>query len=120
MVKKVVNYVLQSEDVEGGVTMQMNCWEHKRCGRQQGGTKVMELGVCPAAIETKLDGVHYGKNAGRSCWVVAGTLCHGEIQGTFAQKNHACEKCDFYQKVKKEEYPKFFLAIQLLQKLKVK
>ena len=100
--------------------MLMNCWEHKKCGREQGGTTVGELGVCPASVETKLDGVHTGKNAGRSCWVVAGTFCRGEIQGTFAQKNHDCDECDFYQKVKKEEYPKFFLAIQLLQKLRVK
>jgi hypothetical protein len=98
--------------------MKKNCWEVKECGREQGGIKVKELGVCPASIETKLDGVHHGKNAGRTCWSVAGTLCSGEAQGTFAQKYHKCEECDFYHKVKKEEYPKFFLAIQLLQKLK--
>jgi len=28
-----------------------NCWEVMNCGRQTGGTKVSEMGVCPAAIE---------------------------------------------------------------------
>ncbi|MGE5174112.1 MAG: two-CW domain-containing protein, partial [Betaproteobacteria bacterium] len=27
----------------------LNCWEHKKCGRQPGGHKVAELGVCPSA-----------------------------------------------------------------------
>ena len=98
--------------------LKKNCWEVNNCGREQGGTKVKELGVCPASVETKLDGVHHGKNAGRTCWVVAGTLCHSEPQGTFAQKNLKCEECAFYHQVRKEEYPTFFLAIQLLRKLK--
>lgn len=35
-----------------------NCWDFKQCGRQPGGTKVIELGVCPASVETKVNGVH--------------------------------------------------------------
>ena len=97
--------------------MKQNCWEVKKCGRELGGAKVTELGVCPASLETKLDGVHNGIKAGRACWVVAGTLCRGKAQGTFANKFQKCEECDFYHKVKNEEYPKFFLAIQLLNKL---
>ncbi len=66
----------------------MNCWEAKSCGREAGGAKSAELGVCPA----------YTKNAGQACWVVAGTFCGGEVQGTFAEKEHNCMRCDFYQK----------------------
>ncbi len=29
--------------------MAKNCWDFKSCGREQGGTKAAELGVCPAA-----------------------------------------------------------------------
>jgi hypothetical protein len=95
-----------------------NCWEFKECGREPGGSKVVELGECPAAVEGKLDGVHEGRNAGRSCWVVAGTLCKGEVQGTFAKKFEACEKCEFYEIVRGEEFPKFEFSSVLLNKLK--
>lgn len=97
--------------------MKKNCWEFKKCGREPGGEKVKDLGVCAAATEKKLDGIHEGKNAGRTCWVVAGTLCKGEVQGTFAQKYKNCEKCEFYQEVRKEEGGKFMLSAILLNKL---
>ncbi len=47
----------------------INCWEFKKCGREQGGEHAHDLGVCPSAIEKKLDGVHNGMNAGRACWL---------------------------------------------------
>jgi hypothetical protein len=81
----------------------LNCWEVKKCGRQPGGENVSAMGICPAATNVKLDGVHYGKKAGRACWVVAGTLCDGQVQGTFAIKYHDCSRCDFYLNVKEEE-----------------
>ncbi len=98
--------------------MKNNCWETKNCGRQEGGEHVHDLGVCPAALEQRLNGVHGGKNAGRACWVVAGTMCGGKIQGTFAQKYENCEKCNFFQMVKKEEGPAYELSIVLLNKMK--
>ncbi len=94
-----------------------NCWEVKRCGRQPGGRNADELGVCPAATEKKLDGVHGGLNAGRACWVVSGTLCRGSVQGTFAKKFSDCQSCDFYVIVKKQESPFFKLSATLLSML---
>jgi len=82
-----------------------NCWEFKKCGRQPGGNKVAELGVCPATVYADLHGAHGGKNAGRSCWAIAGSLCGGKIQGTYAQKLSNCWRCDFMNMVKKEEEP---------------
>lgn len=73
------------------------------CGREPGGAKVQELGICPAATAQDLDGINGGKNGGRICWAVAGTLCDGQIQGTFAIKILTCIKCPFFQKVKQEE-----------------
>ncbi len=95
-----------------------NCWEVKKCGRTVGGEHEKDLGVCPVSKEKRLDGVHGGENAGRACWVVAGTLCGGEVQGTFAAKYGQCEKCDFYRAVKKEEGPKYEVSILLLTKIK--
>ncbi|MBU1076911.1 MAG: hypothetical protein KKH98_06425 [Spirochaetes bacterium] len=80
-----------------------NCWEVKLCGREQGGKKVSELGVCPASNTVKADGVNNGKNGGRACWVIAGTLCEGKVQGIFSFKNVTCKECDFYKQVKDEE-----------------
>ena len=94
-----------------------NCWEVKRCGRQPGGEAAHELGVCPAATERKLDGVHGGLNAGRACWVVSGTMCRGSIQGTFAKKFSDCKQCDFYGMVKEDEAPLFKLSATLLTML---
>jgi hypothetical protein len=97
--------------------MKMNCWEFKNCGRTPGGTKERELGICPVTAEKRLDTVHGGLNAGRACWIVAGSMCGGSVQGTFAQKFHNCSNCDFYRKVKKEEFPKFELSATLLKRL---
>ena len=95
-----------------------NCWQFKKCGREAGGVKVKELGTCPASMEHKLHGIHGGDHGGRACWVIVGTFCGGEEQGTFAQKYHNCEKCDFYQAVKKEEGLQFKLSTLLLNKLR--
>jgi len=88
--------------------MKSNCWEHKKCGRQPGGHKAQELGVCPVTTHQPLSGVHGGVNAGRACWVVAGSLCGGKVQGTYAQKLNNCWRCDFMNVVKKEEEPQTF------------
>jgi hypothetical protein len=95
----------------------LNCWEFMKCGREPGGAKVKELGECPVAKESRLDGVHEGKNAGRACWVVAGSMCEGTVQGTFALKYKDCSLCEFYQKVKEEESWAFINIGLLLQKL---
>lgn len=95
-----------------------NCWEVKRCGREQGGSRVHLLGVCKAASEKRLDRVHGGTNSGRACWVVAGTLCGGEIQGEFAKKYNSCKDCEFYKAVQKEESAAFELTLTLMKKLK--
>ena len=74
-----------------------------KCGREPGGAKAKELGECPAAKEARVDGINGGKNGGRACWVITGTLCKGETQGSYAQKILNCTKCDFYKKVVDEE-----------------
>ncbi len=82
----------------------INCWEFKQCGREPGGAKVSELGICAASVEAKTDGVNGGKNGGRICWAVTGTLCGGRVQGTFARKIANCLlDCQFFKAVMKEE-----------------
>jgi len=70
----------------------MNCWKYNSCGREKGGDKSVELGVCPAA---EMD-------AGEACWLIAGTFCAGKVRGTFAEKKRSCMACDFYQSLSPE------------------
>ena len=76
-----------------------NCWEFKKCGKAGKDPETQ----CPATIETSAHKLNRGKNAGRMCWAVSGTLCNGEIQGAYAEKLLACADCDFRRKVEDEE-----------------
>ena len=98
--------------------MKKNCWEFKKCGREAGGFNIDHLGLCPAATEKSLHNVHDGINAGRACWVMAGTLCGGTVQGTFAQKYEDCQICDFFRLVKQEEGSNYKYSLSLFYNLK--
>jgi hypothetical protein len=80
-----------------------NCWEFKKCGREPGGAKASELGVCPASTDRRVDRMNNGVNGGRVCYAVTGTLCGGQVQGTFALKLANCMECEFYKLVVKEQ-----------------
>ena len=64
------------------------------------------------------NGVHKGKHGGRFCWAVAGTLCGGEPQGTFAKKLMECVNCEFLKKVHDEEGRDFVLSPNKVDKNK--
>ncbi len=83
--------------------MKNNCWEFKKCGREAGGSKTGEFGICPAAMDIMSNGTNSGRNGGRYCWKIAGTFCGGKVQGSWASKMTNCTACEFYQIVKKEE-----------------
>jgi hypothetical protein len=95
-----------------------NCWEVKKCGREPGGVKSNELGVCIAATEKRTNGIHGGLNGGRVCWVITGTLCGGSAQGTFAMKLGNCLNCEFYKIVRQEEGVNIIPSGEILNKLK--
>jgi hypothetical protein len=96
----------------------LNCWEVKKCGRERGGTKASELGVCPASSEPRVNGTNGGKNGGSACWAISGSLCGGNVQGTFAAKVGNCLKCEFYQLVGAEEGANHESSRDILSKLK--
>lgn len=81
----------------------LNCWESKECGREPGGAHVAELGICPAAMEKRANGLNGGENAGRVCWAIAHTLCEGKVQGTIVEKLNNCMECEFFRLVSREE-----------------
>ena len=96
----------------------LNCWEFKKGGREPGGAKAVELGVCPAAVETRVHGTNSGQNGGRACWALTGTLCGGRVQGTFAMKPKNCLDCEFYRHVATDEGPDHESARDILAKLR--
>ncbi len=58
----------------------LNCWELIRCGRERD---------CPAYP-------HHG----RICYAVTGTQCHGQVQGSYAEKIGMCTRtCEVYEHV---------------------
>ncbi len=98
--------------------MNVNCWHVKKCGREPGGLKAQELGVCPAATAAALNGINGGRNGGRACWAIAGTLCGGKVQGSYAAKLPNCMQCEFYKQVSHEQGPTFERATDILAKLR--
>jgi len=82
----------------------------KQCGREPGGKNAEQLGICPAALPSNFDGANHGQRAGRFCWAVAGTLCKGKQQGTFAKKLMSCLQCEFLQQVNEDEGRNFILT----------
>jgi hypothetical protein len=86
-----------------------NCWEVKGCGREPGGHRVEECGVCPAATARAYNGNNRGINGGRYCWRVAGTLCHlaKEAGETEEGKRKKCGTCAFHLQVLEEEGSSF-------------
>ena len=56
--------------------LEVKCWEKKKCTKKE----------CPAYLK---------KDA--RCWLLAGTMCGGKVQGEFAVKYKSCTECDVYQ-----------------------
>lgn len=80
----------------------LNCWEYFACGREPGGSKAEESGICPVTIDERLDGVNGGVNGGRACWGVM------ELSGCSRREEPRpeasnCTDCSFRTKVILEE-----------------
>ena len=85
------------------MAIKLNCWEFQKCGRSPGGAKITEHDVCPAATASSNNGLNRGRNGGRICWAIAGTLCDAKVTGTHAKEKFSCMNCDFFKLVSKEE-----------------
>lgn len=82
----------------------LNCWEFMGCNFQPTILDEVEgQRICPVVTEAKFDGTNGGRNAGRSCWEVAHTMCFGTAQDTSQQKYETCSICDFYRFVVEDE-----------------
>ena len=57
----------------------IKCWTYNNCGHGKDS-------LCPAVDQ----------KAGRSCWLVAKTLCGGKVHGNQTKRIKSCEGCAFY------------------------
>ena len=80
-----------------------NCWDFKKCGREQDGAKMSELGICAVAAATYLNGLHGGRNGGRACWMLSSGQDGRQVKGTVSAILGNGMKCEFFQIVKAEE-----------------
>ncbi len=81
MTRPITRLKQKMQDVQGGNLNAevenpriVRCWERLACDKTD----------CPAYGSTR-------------CWAVAGTFCHGTVQGQFAQKIGDCRKCVVYR-----------------------
>ncbi len=89
---------------EGDImTKKSNCWEFMKCGREPRGKNAKELGVCPAATYSSVNGLNEGVNGGRICWAIVGTYSFGRVTGSFTHRKFYCHDCEFHRKVLSEE-----------------
>jgi chemotaxis signal transduction protein len=62
--------------IEAQASHMEKCWETKNCNKKD----------CPAY-----------KNMDLRCWIISGTFCRDEVQGSYHEKIEACRKCEFYR-----------------------
>lgn len=94
-----------------------NCWEFMLCGREQGGDRAAELGVCPVALSNPYDNVNRGRYAGRFCWAVKATSSN---KRTYAENLLNCFNCEFQKLVQEEEGRQFVLLPTKASTIKLK
>ena len=71
----------------------IRCWEIKNCSREN----------CPSFHDEDF-----------RCWLKAGTLCGGEVQGDFATKYRSCFACEVLKKVEEDELRSLYEHINIL------
>ncbi len=85
----------------------INCWDYMECGYGPDGILSKQFGECPVVTARTMDGIHGGDAGGRSCWMIKGTHCFNETQGSIISKMELCKRCEFYLHVKVEEARNF-------------
>ncbi|MBF0341224.1 MAG: hypothetical protein HQL95_09735 [Magnetococcales bacterium] len=88
-----------------------NCWEKNQCGREPGGSKEGKLGTCPVATFALADGFLGGKNGGRACIFIVGSLApagrFNTCESLANRSDRDCFQCAFFNTMKKK-YKKVF------------
>jgi len=87
----------------GPTKERLNCWEFMGCGREPGGPKASESGVCPAALDERSDGINGGRNGGRICWSIVGSAVSKTDVADRGRGHRFCTSCRFFRLVRSQE-----------------
>jgi hypothetical protein len=72
-----------------------------KCGREVGGDRTDELGICPVSTFLSADGLNGGVNGGRICWIIEENGCSDKS----IHRKDFCFQCELRFKVTNEEGP---------------
>lgn len=109
----VLSYALKT----GSKDMKQNCWEFYGCTISKRRTLLGRRKTCPAYRETRLHGIHGGKNGGRACWIAAAPFCRLHMEKTRGRAWMTCQACDFYRMVQNEEGVHHIIPQEILEAL---
>ena len=110
-------YIDDLDSQQGEATDATKLLGSEKCGREPGGAKANEPGVCPVAVESRVNGTNSGQKRRPFLLGDSGPLCGGKVQVTFAAKLGNCMQCDFYKIVIKEEDRGLQQAKQIIAKM---
>lgn len=89
--KAVHSYEQGWRAVPGHVERQVFFLVSRMDGVRQKRKLCWEVNKCPADRKENCPAWEF--QSGDLCWSVSGTLCHGETQGTWAEKMKICRSC---------------------------
>jgi hypothetical protein len=69
------------------------------CGREPGGIRADQEGICPAAQNSRYQGINGGQASGRFCWTEPDTNCKKFLE----ESDGGCMLCSFFTRVLHEE-----------------
>ncbi|MBF0368633.1 MAG: hypothetical protein HQL52_04170 [Magnetococcales bacterium] len=93
---KKVNLLLDHAEVYHDKNRKANCWEITECGKEF---------ACIAGTDTRYDGLLGGKNGGRFCAFIEGTLCKDGVPLTSEKKLEKCLNCKIYYEIINDNFP---------------
>jgi len=63
--------------------------------REKGDAFCWDLQRCPPETRQKCPAWEF--RCGHLCWFINGTLCHGEVKGSWQEKMEQCRKCKIFK-----------------------
>ncbi len=85
-IRPIVQRAADNEDTR----RKQNCWEVSNCGKEN---------YCLAGTSTLFDGMFGGRNGGRFCAFIDGTLCKDGAPMDPEEKIRRCASCHFFKEI---------------------
>jgi DNA-binding XRE family transcriptional regulator len=63
-------------------------------GSKDGGKHCWDIQACPMEVREKCPAWEF--QSGHLCWFISGTMCKGEVQGSWENKMQICRECKVF------------------------